>query len=374
MLMHLEAVKSFYQTYTRLSKVQWMYWLLFYAICWVFLSITEAFGMRNSEASFFYWEPWVDQFGWVFCFGFLSPLIGYVCHRWSMESQKLMLSAIKLILFYFPFKVIYLTLVLMSKHILNWLFTGELANTEPLIYLYFFKIFDSSPVYVAAVFVVYTKIYFQTAQREQVNAAKLEGELQKTRMDVLRSQLQPHFLFNTLNLISSTMYRDVDKADSIVTRLGDLLRYSLATEQNPFVPLKEEVQVMTSFLEIAKLRFGDRLSTFIDIAPETNDILIPAMLLQPLLENAVKYGIEPSDENGEISLTTTLESAQLVITITNPWHQRRAQQESFGIGLNNTRNRLFLLYEDLASVNLETTENQQVILFIRLPVDQAETP
>ena len=120
------------------------------------------------------------------------------------------------------------------------------------------------------------------------------------------------------------MYRDVDKADSIVTRLGDLLRYSLATEQKPFVPLKEEMQVMTSYLEIAKLRFGDRITTTINIAPETNDINIPAMLLQPLLEYAVKYGIEPSDENGQVLLTTTLENKHLIIKITNPWHQRRA--------------------------------------------------
>ena len=187
-------------------------------------------------------------------------------------------------------------------------------------------------------------------------------------MDVLRNQLQPHFLFNTLNLISSTMYRDVDKADSIIARLGDLLRYSLATEQKPFVVFKEEMQVMTSYLEIAKLRFGDRLSMTINISPETNDIMIPAMLLQPLLENAVKYGIEPSDDNGEIILTTTLENSELIITITNPWHQRRAQQESFGIGLSNTKNRLTLLYGDHASVELETSNEKQITLQIRLPV------
>ena len=170
------------------------------------------------------------------------------------------------------------------------------------------------------------------------------------------------------------MYRDVDKADSIVTRLGDLLRYSLATEQKPFVPLKEEMQVMTSYLEIAKLRFGDRLTTSINIAPDTNDIIIPAMLLQPLLENAVKYGIEPSDINGKISLTTFLENQHLIIRITNPWHQRRAQQESFGIGLINTRNRLSLLYDEAASVELENQDNQTVTLKIQLPIEYLETP
>ena len=220
-----------------------------------------------------------------------------VCHQWSIERSQLLRTSIKLVLFYLPFKTIYLCLILLTTSLLYIVIVGETFDPGPLKQLYIYQIVDASPIYVAAVFVTYTIIYFQTAQRELINSAKLESELQKTRLEVLRNQLQPHFLFNTLNLISSTMYQNVDKADSIVTRLGDLLRYSLATEQKPFVSLKEEVQVMTSYLEITKLRFGDRLTNVINIAPETNDIMIPAMLLQPLLENAVKYGIEPSDEN-----------------------------------------------------------------------------
>jgi sensor histidine kinase YesM len=97
------------------------------------------------------------------------------------------------------------------------------------------------------------------------------------------------------------------------------------------------------------------------------------MLLQPLLENAVKYGIEPSGENGEISLATSLKNEHLIIKITNPWHQRRAQQESFGIGLSNTKNRLTLLYDEKASVVLENKDNQYVTLKIQIPVQYLET-
>jgi sensor histidine kinase YesM len=101
--------------------------------------------------------------------------------------------------------------------------------------------------------------------------------------------------------------------------------------------------------------------------------MIPAMLLQPLLENAVKYGIEPSDDKGEISLTASLENSELIIVITTPWHQRRAQQESFGIGLSNTKNRLSLIYEDLACVELETSNENQIVLQIRLPVQKIQS-
>jgi two-component system LytT family sensor kinase len=368
----MELLTSFINRYRTLTFQEFALWGLFYFFLWVVLSLNEYSNQVQLESAPLYYKSWIDQFGWVFCFAFLSPFLPAVCHRWSIECSEIISTLIKLILFYLPFKAVYVSLVLFCKSFLYLVFVGEAFDPGPLVPIYLYQIVDSSPIYVAAVFVIYTIIYFQTAQREQINAAKLEIELQKTRMEVLRNQLQPHFMFNTLNLISSTMYRDVDKADSIITRLGDLLRYSLATEQKPFVSLKEEVQVMTSYLEIAKLRFSERMSTIIDIAPETKDIMIPAMLLQPLLENAVKYGIEPSDERGEISLTTLLENTQLIIKITNPWHQRRGQQESFGIGLNNTKKRLLLLYEDLASVSLENSNNQQVTLLIRLPIEQAK--
>lgn len=366
----MEALRSFFQTYTQLSKTQWLYWTLFYLTCWVLLAFTEAADMRAHSLEFQIWEPWVDQFAWVFCLGFLTPLVGYACRRWS---ESTFLTAIKLIAFYIPFKFIYISLVLMVKYLLYLLISHSPPVSVPLIDSYLYQILDASPIYVAAVFITYTKIYYDRVQREQLNAAKLESELQSVQMEVLRNQLQPHFLFNTLNLISSTMYRDVDKADSIVTRLGDLLRYSLATEHQPYVTLKEEMHVMASYLEIATLRFGDRLSTQVNIAPETESIMIPAMLLQPLLENAVKYGIEPSDEPGEVCLKSEIHDQQLVVAITNPWHQRRAQQESFGVGLKNTKNRLSLLYGELATVDLENHNNQSVTLTIRLPVQYLET-
>lgn len=364
---------AFINRYRELTLRQFLLWSLFYFFLSVVLSLNEYSDQVLLEPDPSYFKPWIDQFSWVFCFAFLSPFLPAVCHQWSIERSQLLRTSVKHILFYLPFKTVYVSLVLLSKSLLYIVFVGDAFDPGPLEVHYIYQIIDASPIYIAAVFIIYTIIYFQTAQRELINSAKLESELQKTRMEVLRNQLHPHFLFNTLNLISSTMYRDVDKADSIIARLGDLLRYSLATEQKPFVPLKEEMQVMTSYLEIVKLRFGDRVSTIINIAPETNDIMIPAMLLQPLLENAVKYGIEPSDENGEISLTASLEESNLIIKITNPWHQRRAQQESFGIGLSNTKNRLALLYEDLASVSLETSKNQQVTLLIKLPAQYLET-
>lgn len=368
----MTLLTQFFDIYRNLTKKQFFYWQLFYSVVWVLLSLSELSDQRILNPEVDALSVWIDQFAWVYCFALLSPLVSAVCQLWSIESGKLFFTSIKLIVFYIPFKTLYVSFILLLKYLLYWLFMGTAFEPEHLEHVYFNQIIDASPIYVAAIFVIYTRIYFQTAQREQINAEKLENELQKVRMEVLRNQLQPHFLFNTLNLISSTMYRDLDKADSIITRLGDLLRYSFATEQKPFVSLKEEMQAMTSYLEISKLRFGERITTQIHIQPETESIMIPAMLLQPLLENAVKYGIEPSDEPGEVDLSSELVDEQLTITITNPWHQQRAQQESFGIGLSNTKHRLSLLYGDSASVELDNRDNQHISLKIQVPVQYLE--
>jgi two-component system, LytTR family, sensor kinase len=362
----MTLLSAILKAYRSITKKQFLLWSMFYLVVWVLLSITTL--NDNGQDTNGVWQTWIDQFAIVYGFALLSPVLSAICQRWSIESHKLFISGMKLIVFYLPFKTCYAVIMLLVKYPLYWLIFGVEFTTESAEYIFIYKFIDGSPIYVAAIFIIYTKIYFEIAQREQVNAVKLEGELQQVRMEVLRNQLQPHFLFNTLNLISSTMYQDVDKADSIITRLGDLLRYSLTTEQKPLMPLREEMQVMMSYLEISELRFGDRMSIKVEIAPQTETILIPAMLLQPLLENAVKFGIEPADEKGEISVITSLENEQLFIKISNPAYQHKVQQQSFGIGLQNTRNRLDLLYKGKASITLDTEVAGIVTLIISLPI------
>jgi hypothetical protein len=320
------------------------------------------------------WQPWLWTFASVYGYNILSPFLIHCCEIWPLSKEQLLKTAVKLALFYIPFTLFFITFNIGLRHIGYLLIEGSLFhvgnNAAEVFDKYIYWFTKSFLVYLIFALITYTKIYYDNLQKEQLRVANLKNELQKVRMQTLRSQLQPHFLFNTLNLISGTLYQDAKKADAIIKRLEGLLHYSLATEQKNTVSLKEEMQVMISYLDIAKLRFGDRLFTTVTIAPETNNLMIPAMLLQPLLENAIKYGIEPSDETGEIALTTSLQNDELLIKITNPWHQRRVQQESFGIGLSNTKNRLALLYQGQASVDLETANEQQISLLIHLPVQQ----
>jgi len=343
-------------------------WFASFTLIAFFSTQTAISDHEGSQIKF--WEPWLLEYSAVYCYGLICPIIIVCCKHWPLDETHRYQSISKLVILYIIFTFIFISLMVGTRHLAYLLIEGRLWENGDLMARYIYEYPKTLGFYSAIVFGSYTKVYFDTYQKEQIHAAKLNEQLLTAQIDVLRKQLQPHFLFNTLNLISSTMYQDVDKADSIIMILGDLLRYSLATEQKPWVSFNEEMQAMTSFLEIAKLRFGDRLSTKVEIEAQVESVMIPAMLLQPLLENAVKYGIEPSGELGEIHLKAIIVDEKLCITITNPLLDNSNLQPSFGIGLKNTRERLELLYGDSATVSLTQQNKNSVILTLALPMQK----
>lgn len=316
--------------------------------------IADAAAKGETELT---WQPWVWTFSSVYSFTLVAPLLAFCCQQWSLNKQQLLTSSCKLVALYIPITFIFISLMLLLRHLAYFVIDGSWFPVPSLTDRYVYEFPKVLWVYIGFIFINYTKIYYDSTQKEQLNAAQLENQLQAARMQSLRNQLQPHFLFNTLNLISGTVYQDAEKADSLITRLGDLLRYSLTTEQKPLVRLEEEMAAMKSYLEISALRFEDKMALTIDISDDTKSIMIPAMLLQPLLENAVKYGIEPSADAGKIALCSVVKNEELVIVITNPRCDLAVTQASFNVGLQNARNRLNLLYANRASINLKYLED-----------------
>ncbi len=341
-------------------------WFASFTIIGFFLTQTAIADHSGGHHRF--WEPWLLEYSAVYCYALICPFIIVCCNKWPLDEEHIYQSLLKLIILYIPFTFIFISLMIGTRHLAYLLIEGRIWDSGELINRYIYEYPKTLGFYCSIVFGSYTKIYFDTYKNEQIHAAKLNEQLLTAQIAVLRNQLQPHFLFNTLNLISGTMYQDVDKADSIIMRLGDLLRYSLATEKKPWVTFNQELQAMSSFLEIAKLRFGDRLSTQIEVTPQVEAVMIPAMLLQPLLENSVKYGIEPSDDAGKIHLKAFIDNEKLYISITNPLLDRSNMQPSFGIGLKNTRERLELLYGDSASVSVNQQGHDSIVVRLILPI------
>ncbi len=189
--------------------------------------------------------------------------------------------------------------------------------------------------------------YRRESERRALDSAHLETRLIEAQLQSLQRQLQPHFLFNTLNAISGLMRTDVEAADRMMDRLGDLLRMALESGNVQELPLKEELEMLQKYLDIEQVRFGRRLSVAMRIEPDTLAAMVPNFLLQPLVENAVRHGVAPHTRQGRVAIEARREGNRLVIRIRDsgdgvaPHYLTLLNQ---GVGLTNTRARLEHLY------------------------------
>ena len=184
----------------------------------------------------------------------------------------------------------------------------------------------------------------QLARRRAVQVAEHQTAYVNAQLQSLKLQLQPHFLFNTLHAIGSLMHYDVATADRMLKRLSDMLRTSLREADKPVVTLRQEIAFIEAYIEIEKIRFEERLGVAWGIAHELHECLVPPFILQPLVENAVKYGVAPRAAGGKIVIRAYAEGAALVLEVADDAPAGTAQQPGFGIGLANTRSRLAALY------------------------------
>jgi two-component system, LytTR family, sensor kinase len=191
--------------------------------------------------------------------------------------------------------------------------------------------------------------YYRESQAQRVAAANLATRLAEARLQSLQSQLHPHFLFNTLHTISALMHRDVDAADEMLARLSDLLRLSLDRIGTQQVSLKEEIDFVQKYLQIERTRFGDRLQVRVEIDPETLDAAVPNLILQPLVENALKHGIGTQVDGGVLHIRSAREDGNLSLLVrdTGPgMSAAKLNALNTGVGLRNTRSRLAELFPE----------------------------
>ena len=189
------------------------------------------------------------------------------------------------------------------------------------------------------------------ARERELQAARLQTELARAQVEALKMQIHPHFLFNTLNAIAGLMREDVESADVMLAQLSELLRGTLQTEGVQEVPLAEELRLLRSYLAIQQTRYGDRLRIDVDVAAGCDAGLVPTLILQPLVENAIRHGFSVTPGPGAVGIRVTCAQGTLRIDVTDegpgppqPVHE--------GYGLRNTRSRLRALYGDGASLSV----------------------
>lgn len=216
--------------------------------------------------------------------------------------------------------------------------------------------------------------YYELRRRlreKELSAALLETRLVQAELSVLRGQLHPHFLFNTLNTIS-VMVREGrgPEAVSLLARLASLLRMSLDTDRSPLMPLRQEMEFLSAYMEIQQARFSDRLRYRTEVAPELMSIEVPSLILQPLVENAVLHGVSHKEGPGVVSVSAQAKHGRLFLRIEDdgPGFPPEGQRGREGIGLRNTRERLAKLYGNEARLEIKSQPGQGSVVSLELPI------
>ena len=227
-------------------------------------------------------------------------------------------------------------------------------------------------VYWVVISVSHTVNYYRKYQEREMRAAALEKSLSQAKLQALQMQLNPHFLFNTLHAISSLVHKDAEAADRMISRLSDLLRYTLESTAEHEVPLEQELQVLDRYLEIEQTRFGARLTVQKQIAPETLMVLVPNLILQPLVENAIKHGIEPHSRPGLIEISAQRRDQTLVLEIRdNGKGFKDTKRER--VGISNTRERLQQLYPSAHKFEMISAPQEGLTVRLQIPWRTAAT-
>lgn len=331
----------------------WAVWTLF----GVFFASQLALQNQLSENPVSFWRilSWQLFSGYVWFA--LSPLILWLSNTYSFEHGRRKVSI--------PVHVVAsLAIALVELAVDAFVLPklGYLRRYQSASFYETYKIFlmvnlhFSLAIYWCVVAIHQAVRYYRKYRERELTASQLEARLAQSRLQVLKMQLHPHFLFNTLNAISELIHKDPESADRMLTDLSDLLRMSFENLEVQEVPLRQELEFLEKYLEIEQMRFHDRLKVEMRISPDTLDAGVPNMILQPLVENAIKHGIAPRSSGGNIDIAAVRSNGHLEITVRDdgigvPFGDLENLPE--GVGLSNTRRRLKHLYGEKHQFDLE---------------------
>jgi Putative regulator of cell autolysis len=305
----------------------------------------------------------------------LSPIILWLARKFPFEAGKWQKS---LAVHLFGSVIIAFLQLAIDTFILTRLgypprrqFSGFLEAYQ---FFVFVNLHLSILIYLAVVGIRSAFGYYQKYRERELKTSQLEARLATTRLQVLRMQLHPHFLFNTLNAISELIHKDPEAAEKMIGDLSDLLRMSFEKLEVQEISLKQELEFLKKYLEIEQMRFHDRLKVEMKIAPDALDAKVPNMILQPLVENAIKHGLAPRSEGGTIEIGAERSNGSLRLSVSDngvgvPFGDVESILE--GVGLSNTKRRLRHLYGESHRFDL-TASNGGLKVDLTIPFKESE--
>src|SRR5689334_2475760 len=344
---------------------------------WTFLAflfsgpqMIQAIRLHRTAAA---WDSVIGELLFSYLWLGLTPLAIRLSRSFRIEGGK----RIKSVTIHIVACVMFLLVDVLLFTVISIPF-GWYANLNPFGNRYFLLILNFTPsnvlFYWGIVVIEHALDYYRKLQERELRASQLEAQLAQAQLQVLKMQLHPHFLFNTLNAISALIRESPDEADEMVSRLGDLLRMTLETAGVQEVPFKKELEFLKHYLDIEQTRFQDRLKVEMAIEPETLDGLVPSMILQPLVENSVRHGVAPRPEGGCIKIKAWRDNSLLRLEVEDdgpglgvdaPLKER--------VGLSNTRARVTNLYGDEHGLKLHNAADGGLVASLSIPFRTVST-
>jgi len=338
-------------------RPRWIRWGFFFCV-WTLLGLSFAvstyLGALQNGAQISWKRALSGYLADFYLWGMLSPLIFLVARRFELRHHFP-----RNLLIHISLSILLSGLVLSAASPLVWYLGYVNLTLNPTLFtlwrnnafsIYYFH--QGLTIYWTTVVVAHSLYYYRRVREEEARTGQLATQLAQAQLQALKMQIHPHFLFNTLNSIAALLHKDVEAADKMIARLGDFLRLTLTRSDEQTLDFDQELGFLKCYLDIEHIRFQDRLTVEMDIDPETLNVIVPNLILQPIVENAIEHGISAQCEGSTITIKADIEHDELHLLVSDSGpgfkfeHRTRPSRPANGngIGLANTRQRLDQLY------------------------------
>lgn len=342
--------------------------ILYFILVWATVIVAHLFALH-----FYYALPFIiaatDSIIFNALFAILSLPLWYVIRYLEPFKQK---STNILINHLTSIVLIALIWIYLSQWILQSIFSNNALYLEFLNASVPVRINDGVFYYLLTILIYYLIIYYNDLQEKLVTEARLKELITETEISLLKSQINPHFLFNSLNSISSLTLISPSKAQEMVIKLSDFLRFTISHQTNAFLSLEKELELVKLYLEIEQIRFSDKLKLEWIIEPFPDGLVLPSMLLQPIYENAIKHGVYDAIDSITIFTEGKLTEDFYRISISNNYEENSSSKKGAKLGLKNIKERLKLIYGTNQLIDIQN-ENQIFKVTIYIPLENKPT-
>jgi sensor histidine kinase YesM len=359
---------------------RWWLRLLFGFAVWTLLGLSFALstylGARQDNVQLSLKRTISGYLADFLLWGMLSPLIFRLARRFELRDHFP-----RNLLFHIALSIVLSFVVLSAAVPLYWyLGYPNLARNPTLLTLYrnsAFSIYyfhQGLTIYWTTLVVAHAIRYYRELREKEAKASQLTAQLAQAQLQALRMQIHPHFLFNTLNSIAALLHKDVEAADIMIARLGDFLRLTLTKSDDQTVDLEQELEFLRCYLDIERTRFADRLIVEMEVEPQVLGVAVPNLILQPIVENAIRHGVARQTSSGRIKIRGFKKNGRLIMQVEDngPGLQASDNGGPDGIGLNNTRARLDKFYGENYELKIANSLPRGVTVTLEIPANEGQ--